>query len=504
MLRLGGLVVLAGFIALALPRRRPLVLTLLAGLLGLAGFVALVWLSPMPIVAGAAAGLFGVLIALLLGRSLPRLFSFLLLFASAPVAGLLPPRFMIGGTVATALVAAAIAWKREDLAMRLACAFVGARVLALVFHGAVPPWQRLALAAALFAAASVFPAQRAQLAPPLRPTAWLGLGLGLLLSGALTGAWLTAPVLPASARLARVAAEAPQGGLVWALPSESISWDEPKSDPAMFPPIDNLDALWLGAHPQWVWKLPGTTLFGRASLHGVISGLRELKDPAELQNLRAAARATVEALRENLKAFKPGAREADLATALLDSMKRRGCWPESFWPIVASGPRAFSPHGTGNDGTLKAGELVMNDLGCLNDHYASDFTRTFPVSGKFTERQRLLYQAVYDSQQAALALCKPGAKLADLWAAARKVFTDRGLDAHNSFGLGHTVGLFVHDVAKRRELAPGMVFTIEPGLYAPDELGIRIEDTYLVTASGCEDLTDGFPADPASIEAALR
>ena len=142
----------------------------------------------------------------------------------------------------------------------------------------------------------------------------------------------------------------------------------------------------------------------------------------------------------------------------------------------------------------------MTDVGCYSAHYASDFTRTLPVSGKFTATQRGLYQAVYHAQQAAVRACKPGVELKELDTTAREIIRARGLQDHNPFGIGHTVGLFVHDVGGRAPLAPGMVITIEPGLYRKGELGIRIEDTYLVTEKGCEALTEGFPADPDSIE----
>jgi Xaa-Pro aminopeptidase len=158
----------------------------------------------------------------------------------------------------------------------------------------------------------------------------------------------------------------------------------------------------------------------------------------------------------------------------------------------------------GNAGTLRGGDLVMLDIGCYANHYASDFTRTLPVSGRFTDRQRALYQAVWEAQQAGAKLCKPGARLLgqkdSIDAAARAAIKARGFEDHNPYGAGHTVGLFVHDVTSRRELAPGMVITIEPGIYQEGELGIRIEDTYLVTEKGCESITEGFPADPDSIE----
>jgi Xaa-Pro aminopeptidase len=162
-------------------------------------------------------------------------------------------------------------------------------------------------------------------------------------------------------------------------------------------------------------------------------------------------------------------------------------------------------------GTLQAGHLVVTDIGGYKDHYASDFTRTIPVGGRFDERTRKLYAAVYASQQAALKACKPGAvmwgKAADGSPGLDKVSRDAleaaGVDPKYPHGLGHTVGLYVHDVQDRRPLEPGMVLTLEPGHYVPGDLGIRIEDTYVVTETGCESLTTGFPADPDSVEALM-
>ncbi|TMA28595.1 MAG: aminopeptidase P family protein [Deltaproteobacteria bacterium] len=505
MLRVIAWAALAIVVGVFAPRRRPAALMVFAGLLSVGGLGALILFSNISILFGAMAAA-GLLVVFLLARALPRLFVFLLLLVGLALFGFSPlpeSRPVAIALLAAAVILSAAVASRADLGMRIGCALLGGRSLAMMFHGEVPPWQRLALAAAVFAIASVIPGRQIeQPAPQLAPTAGMGASLSILIGVFFLGAWTFAPAVPAPqeepfvSHFARLRREAPRGGLLWALPSEAIFWE----DGGSFPRLENLDALWLGAAPRILYKMDGTSLFGRLSLHAVVARLRAIKDAGEQERLRAAAHAIVQAVRDNLRLFRPGARESEIARAILESARRHGCYPESFPPIVAAGPSAAQPHGAGNGGTLRPGELTMTDVGCYSAHYASDFTRTLPVSGKFTATQRGLYQAVYHAQQAAVRACKPGVELKELDTTAREIIRARGLQDHNPFGIGHTVGLFVHDVGGRAPLAPGMVITIEPGLYRKGELGIRIEDTYLVTEKGCEALTEGFPADPDSIE----
>lgn len=155
------------------------------------------------------------------------------------------------------------------------------------------------------------------------------------------------------------------------------------------------------------------------------------------------------------------------------------------------------------------------DIGCSVDRYAADFTRTLPVGGRFTPEARQLYSAVLAAQREALASCEPGMRLAGtagkgeeptLEDLTRSSLADAGVDSKYPHGVGHTVGLFVHDTMSepRARLAPNMVITLEPGLYLKGKLGIRIEDTYFVTDAGCVPLTTGFPADPDVIEALMK
>jgi Xaa-Pro aminopeptidase len=321
--------------------------------------------------------------------------------------------------------------------------------------------------------------------------------------------------LPFAARRDALAQAAPHGGLVWPLPSEAITWTEPNHDLAVQPRFDNLDALFLGASPRGFYRLAGSDLRGALSLHGPVSKLRLIHDAPSLARLRAAAQATVAALHDVLPLIKPGVPEKQVEQSVLAAMQTHGCGRESFPLILASGPSAAQPHGSGNLGVVGEGTLLVADIGCTVDHYASDFTRTLPVSGKFTPEQRALYDAVHAAQAAALAACRPGAQMMgrpkpgsttpSLTKLARDTLKERSPDHqdHMSHGLGHTVGLFVHDVINDGTLVEGMVVTIEPGTYLEGRLGIRIEDTYVVTKDGCEPLTAGFAADGEAIEAAM-
>ena len=259
-------------------------------------------------------------------------------------------------------------------------------------------------------------------------------------------------------------------------------------------------------------RLPGTSpVFGSLFLHRRVSPLRARHDAAELALLRQSAVTTVAALRAALPLYRAGAKEADVAAAIRQAYLAHGCEADSFPPIVASGPSAAAPHGEDNLGRLGAGELAVTDVGCSVQHQAADFTRTIPVGGKFTPESRRLYEAVRAAQSAAARACRPGVGLVrefggqkSLDAVSREALKGHGVESDYPHSLGHTVGLFVHDVGGRSEpLAPGMLVTLEPGLYRKGSLGIRLEDTYLVTETGCEPITVGLPSDPDELEALM-
>jgi len=525
---------LALLLSLGGPRRPGLLLSLVA-LAIVCGLSSLALLgSPISILLFALLAGAGLFLALLLPRVLARLFIALFALVALP----LGPTAALGkaGLVAASAVALALlffAVKRPAETMRLACAGAGGLVLSLVLpHQHLLGW-RLAVTALLLVLEALVrrflwpERERTPVVVQVVASRAAALGVaGMLLVLALPflapppGAPIASerpdlPPLPYAERRARLGALAPQGGLVWPLPSEAIFWDEPNLDRALFPWFDNLDALFLGVRTKGLVALPPSDgslrVMSRISLHKPIAESRLNADPPALARLRAAAQATTAALRDILPLIKPGARESDLEPALKAAMRAHGCGAESFPLIFASGPSAAEPHGSGNAGTLQPDTLLVADVGCFIDHYASDFTRTLPVSGRFTPRQKLLYDNVFAAQAAALAQCKPGVFLSrgpsevSMDATAREVLKARATDhqAHMIHDLGHTVGLFVHDIWMSGPLARGNVITIEPGTYLPGELGIRIEDTFLVDGDGCERLTTGFPAESDAIEAAL-
>ncbi len=239
---------------------------------------------------------------------------------------------------------------------------------------------------------------------------------------------------------------------------------------------------------------------------GKIGELRTVKDEGELAKMKIAAAITSKAFEDVAPLIKPGANEADLEKAILASFERNGATGIAFKCVVGSGRNATLPHYMDNNAELKQG-LVVIDIGCSVDNYASDMTRTFAVDGKWTGPEKKLVETVVAAGDAARAMLKPGVNYSELESAARKVIKDAGFGEYFTHGLGHPVGLDVHDPWIRGPLKPGMVVTIEPGIYVPAgskadkaywDLGVRVEDSYLVTNDGYEELTH-YPKIPGSL-----
>ncbi len=230
---------------------------------------------------------------------------------------------------------------------------------------------------------------------------------------------------------------------------------------------------------------------------------RSIKDPGEIRALERAVRITMTAFRETLKHLRPGATEGEVDGALLFAVRRRRAQP-AYRFVVAAGINAAIPHYFRNESTLRAGDLIVIDAGAEVDRYAADITRTYPVSGRFTPRQRTVYDAVLRAQEAAIAAVRPGATLRTVDKAARDILKEAKLARYFIHGTSHHVGLDVHDPGIG-PLQPGMLITVEPGVYIRDErLGVRIEDVVLVTKDGCRVLSADLPKKAAEIEAALR
>jgi len=305
----------------------------------------------------------------------------------------------------------------------------------------------------------------------------------------------------------------------------------------------------LGQDPHWDTRVTGWLNRVRADVRsgvsppGEIRDLRVLlddmrlaKDAFEVATMRRAAAISVDAHRRAMRAARPGLREYELEAELMHEFVRRGAQAPAYTPIVASGANACVLHYVSNRDALQAGDLVLIDAGCELDGYASDITRTFPADGSFRGAARDVYELVLSAQARAIEAVKPGATFGDPHDAALAVLVqgliDLGLLAgsveaaiesgdYRRFYMhrtSHWLGLDVHDAGDyRREggwraLAPGMVLTIEPGLYIrPGEgvperfhnIGVRIEDDVLVTPGGREVLTEGAPKSVAAIEALM-
>lgn len=236
-----------------------------------------------------------------------------------------------------------------------------------------------------------------------------------------------------------------------------------------------------------------------------IARLRQVKDAGELALLDRAIGATCAALSETMRSIEPGHYEYEAQAVIEYLFSRRGAQRPGFASIVGSGPNSCTLHYQDNRRRMEAGDLVVMDVGAELFGYTADVTRTVPVSGTFTPRQREIYTLVLRAQDAGIAAARPGVTLRQVDAAARAVITQAGYGRFFPHGTSHWLGLDVHDVgAYDRPLEPGMVLTVEPGIYLPDEaLGVRIEDDVVITSDGRRLLSGGAPRDPAAIEALM-
>ena len=228
-------------------------------------------------------------------------------------------------------------------------------------------------------------------------------------------------------------------------------------------------------------------------VQGLVEGLRAVKEPDEVAAMRAAAALADAALEQLISGGLVGRTERDLAVALEFDMRRRGAERPSFEPIVAAGPHGALPHARPREVEVRGGDLVVIDWGAELDGYCSDCTRTF-AAGAADGHATEIYQLVLDAQLAGLNAVAVGASGRDVDAVARQMIEAAGHGEHFGHGLGHGVGLEVHEaprLAQRSDavLEPGNVVTVEPGVYLPGELGVRIEDLVVVRSEGPEILT---------------
>jgi Xaa-Pro aminopeptidase len=228
-------------------------------------------------------------------------------------------------------------------------------------------------------------------------------------------------------------------------------------------------------------------------LGAALDSIRSCKDQDEIEALGRVASLASASLDVVLALLAPGVRESDVALELEIEMRRRGADGRAFDFIVASGERGAMPHGRASDKVLCSGELVTIDFGAVKDGYHSDETVTVAV-GRPSERAREIHDIVRQAHDRAIAAVRPGISCRDLDAVARDHIREQGYEKCFGHGLGHGVGLEIHEkpvVSPRSDavVQEGMVFTIEPGIYVPGFGGVRIEDTVAVTAAGCVILT---------------
>jgi len=229
-------------------------------------------------------------------------------------------------------------------------------------------------------------------------------------------------------------------------------------------------------------------------LPGLVAGLRLRKSPDEIEQIRAASNLAEAALHDVLAALEEGMPERECAARLEYEFKKRGAQGAAFDSIALFGPRSSLPHGAPAGKTLERGDIVLIDCGCTLEGYCSDLTRTHvfgTMPGAWFEE---VYALTLSAQEAALAAVRPGRSCRELDAIARNIISEAGHGEHFGHGLGHGVGIEVHEAPRLNKdadsvLDVGMVVTIEPGIYLPGRGGVRIEDLLVVTKTGCEVLT---------------
>jgi Xaa-Pro aminopeptidase len=268
------------------------------------------------------------------------------------------------------------------------------------------------------------------------------------------------------------------------------------------------------------WSRRANTLPMRTGVNDVkpaLAQLRVIKDPGEIERIRHATDASIAAHFAALQMIKPGLNEHDVEARMQYEFMKGGCERPAYAPIVGSGFNSTVLHYSADDAPIREGDVVVMDVAGEYAMYASDITRTAPANGKFTERQREIYNTVLGAQQAAMNAFKSGqyslTGADSLYKVAYDYINTHGKDLHGQplgqyfiHGLGHYVGLEVHDVGDTRaKIGPGMVFTIEPGIYIPEEkIGVRIEDIYYVDAKGnLVDLTASLPHTAEEVESAM-
>jgi Xaa-Pro aminopeptidase len=274
----------------------------------------------------------------------------------------------------------------------------------------------------------------------------------------------------------------------------------------------------LGGYPHekevvdWLQQVsPQTKL---KDIRAQIDALRQIKSPGEIAFLQRAIDLSLDAHLDAMRMMHPGLYEYQVAAKMVEVHQMGGSEAEAYAPIVGAGPNSTALHYDKLSRKIEDGDIVVLDVGAQYAGYTADITRTVPANGKFTPRQLEIYNIVLGAQNAAIAAIRPGMDLCQkgsksLHKISYDYINSHGKDLHGHplgqyyiHGLGHHIGLDVHDPGEYcKSLEPGMVITMEPGIYIPEEnLGVRIEDDVLVTETGSKLLSERLPRDPAEIE----
>ncbi|MDP3388162.1 MAG: aminopeptidase P N-terminal domain-containing protein [Eubacteriales bacterium] len=248
----------------------------------------------------------------------------------------------------------------------------------------------------------------------------------------------------------------------------------------------------------------------------LIANQRKIKTEEEIEAVKEAVKLTELGLNSILEHLKPGCMEYELEAHFQFAMKMNGGGDYAFDPIIASGKNGVLLHYGENNSQINDNELVLIDIGAEYGYYASDISRTYPSSGRFTPRQKELYEAVLEAEEEIIRALKPGMPIDHMRNIADDILAKRCIEIglikekeeiirYLYHGVGHYIGLDTHDVGDRDILEPGMVLTVEPGLYIKEEgIGIRIEDDVLITENGCDVLSKDIIKSVNDIEQAMR
>jgi Xaa-Pro aminopeptidase len=247
-------------------------------------------------------------------------------------------------------------------------------------------------------------------------------------------------------------------------------------------------------------RIPGVSIENSSRF---IETMRMVKTDAEIQAVERAIAVTHRGITDLITALGPGITEFQLDGVLEESFKRQGAQYQAFPPIVGSGEETTILHYEKRNRAVEAGQLLLLDVGAEWDHYCADISRTVPVDGTFTPEQAAIYDIVLRAQNAAIDAVKPGITVREVHEVARDVIREAGYIDDFIHSTSHHLGLDVHDVADYGiPLAAGMIITVEPGIYLPDvEIGVRIEDDVLVTATGHRLLSGDIPREREAVEA---